>query len=185
MNTTIENILNRRSTRVFGENKISEENLKEIITAGLYAPSGHNHQPWHFSVINNKEILDKLSIEAKEVAKNLDDEFMSGLGNNEKYHAFYNAQTAILISYDSKYPTSLMDSSLAAQNMMIAAESLDVASCWLQFATLAFEGEKGEVLKKELKIPEGFIPMSFIVFGEKKLKTTKAPERREGTVSYI
>lgn len=52
MNEVINNILNRRSTRVFTEEKVDESLLKEIVNAGLYAPSSKNKQLWHFTVIS-------------------------------------------------------------------------------------------------------------------------------------
>ena len=57
MNQVIENILNRRSTRIFNEEKVDVEILKEIVKAGLHAPSSKNKQLWHFTVIQNKDVL--------------------------------------------------------------------------------------------------------------------------------
>ena len=58
MEIILDLIKNRRTTRVYKEEMISEEELEKIIEAGMWAPSGHNRQPWHFTIIENKEISD-------------------------------------------------------------------------------------------------------------------------------
>ena len=58
MNVVMENILTRRSCRMFKSDKLEKEILKEIVKAGTFAPSAMNQQPWHFTVITNKEVLD-------------------------------------------------------------------------------------------------------------------------------
>ncbi|MGL5188307.1 MAG: nitroreductase family protein, partial [Cetobacterium sp.] len=96
MNEVIKNILERRSCRIFKEEKIEKELLKEIVKAGAFAPSAMNQQPWHFTVISNKDLLDQLSFDAKEIVKTHDLEYLRNYANNEKFHIFYNAPTIIL-----------------------------------------------------------------------------------------
>ncbi|MCF0229900.1 MAG: nitroreductase family protein [Parasporobacterium sp.] len=56
------NVIEDISTvQAFTDEKVSDEDIQSIITAGINAPSALNGQPWHFSVITDKEILDKLS----------------------------------------------------------------------------------------------------------------------------
>lgn len=69
MNQVIENILNRRSTRVYTEEKVDVEILKEIVKAGLHAPSSKNKQLWHFTVIQNENILKQLDEDTKNAIK--------------------------------------------------------------------------------------------------------------------
>ena len=63
--------------------------------AGLYAPNAGN-QAWHFTVIQNKELLDRLNFAAKEAAKQLDIEGIRE-GKNEKFNCFYGAPTALWV----------------------------------------------------------------------------------------
>lgn len=69
MNSILSVIRERRTTRKFTKEQIKDEELQEIINAGLYAPSAHNQQSWNFTVIQNKEIIKELSDAAKEVCK--------------------------------------------------------------------------------------------------------------------
>ena len=67
MNEVLKAIKERRTTRKFKPEQIKEEELQSIIEADLYAPSGTNQQPWHFTVIQNKDLIDQMDFEAKEV----------------------------------------------------------------------------------------------------------------------
>lgn len=62
MNETLINIRNRRSARKFKNEQIKDEELNAILEAGQYAPSAMNQQSWHFTVIQNNELLKKLMI---------------------------------------------------------------------------------------------------------------------------
>ncbi|GFZ33162.1 nitroreductase [Clostridium zeae] len=185
MNETINSIKNRRSTRVFLPEQIKEEELQIIIDAGLSAPSAHNQQTWHFAVIQNKEILDQLSNAAKEVGKNVDDAFIQQLANNEKFHAFYNAPTVVIISGDKNGFMPEVDCAAATQNMHIAAESLGLGSCWVGYISYLLGSEKGEDYKKQLGIPATHQPYYATAIGYKKSSRSNAPTKRENTVSYI
>ena len=138
MNETMKSILSRRSTRVFMPDQIKEEELTTIIEAGLYAPSAHNQQSWNFTVVQNLELLNQLSNDAKEAAKHFDDHLIQQLANNEKFHAFYHAPTAIIISGEEKAMMPEVDCAAATENMLIAAESIGVGSCWVGFIGFVF-----------------------------------------------
>ena len=138
MNEVINNILNRRSTRVFTEEKVDESLLKEIVNAGLYAPSSKNKQLWHFTVIQNEDILNQLDQDTKAAVKKYAEEKISNpdmlknitaKANNDAYNTFYKAPVAILISRDNNDITSQDDCALASQNIMLSAESLGLGSC--------------------------------------------------------
>ena len=66
MNETIQTLLKRRSIRAYDATQIPDEDLELILQTGTYAPSGANTQPWHFSVVQNAELLEKLNSIIKE-----------------------------------------------------------------------------------------------------------------------
>lgn len=185
INETLTIIRNRRSTRIFLRDQLKDEEVKAIIEAAIYAPSGHNKQPWHFSVIQKKEILDELNINTKELAKTFDDEIIKKMGSNEKFNIFYNAPTVIIVSGGKEGLTTDADCAAATQNMLIAAESIGVGSCWVGMVSLLFRGPEGSKYREQLGIPEGYAPYYAVALGYKKLTTAKAPERKENTVNYI
>ncbi len=67
MNEVLKCIKEGITTRIFKPEQIKEEELQAIIEAGLYAPSGINKQPWHFTVIQNRDLIDEMNFEIKEV----------------------------------------------------------------------------------------------------------------------
>ncbi|WP_297639095.1 nitroreductase family protein [uncultured Clostridium sp.] len=192
MNETMKTILNRRSTRVFGEGNVKEEDIRTIMEAAVSAPSSMNTQSWHFSVIQNKEILNKLSEDAKNVAKCFDNEHIKKLANNEKFNIFYNAPVAIIVSAEEKAYESEINCAIASQNILLAAESLNLASCWIGFVGILFQSQREEdksileSYKEKLGIPEGFKPLHAIILGQKNPNASgKATEKRADTVTYV
>lgn len=185
MNETLKSIRNRRSTRGFLPEQLKDIDMQEIIDAGVYAPSANNQQPWHFTVLQNKDIIDRLSAAFKEVAGKSDNEYIRRFADNEKFHVFYNAPTVVLVYGDQNNKSASVDCAAAVENMLIAAESLEVGSCWIGLIALVLNSEAGVAFIKELGIPEGFRHMHAISFGYKKIKVTNAPARKEGTVNYV
>ncbi|MGL4760782.1 MAG: nitroreductase family protein [Sarcina sp.] len=183
-NQVIENMKNRRSTRNFNDKEISEEILKKMVEAGSYAPNGHNMQPWHFTIIQNQNILDELNIEAKENFKISDNDFIKKLGNNPKFNCFYGANTVAIISADPKSVTGNTDCILASQNFMLAGTSLGVSSCWVETGRMAFEGTNADKYRKLVEIPEGFEIVSMIVLGYSDANL-KVPERKVDIFTII
>jgi nitroreductase len=70
MNRTLEILKERRTTRKFKSEQLKDEEIEAIIEAGLYAPSAHNQQSWHFTVIQNKELIKDLNTATKNELKN-------------------------------------------------------------------------------------------------------------------
>lgn len=184
MNNVLEVLKSRRSIRAFLETQIKDEEVEAIVEAGLYAPSAKNAQPWHFTVVQNKELIDEMSVEIKENLKNSPIEFFKALGNDEKYHAFYNAPTVVIVCGQEAVPSVNADCSAAIQNMQIAAESLNIGSCWMGPTKFLFAGNKAKHYLDKLEIPEGYACQYSIVLGHKKMEPT-APPRKENTVNYI
>ncbi|MTI81386.1 MAG: nitroreductase family protein [Firmicutes bacterium] len=185
MNETIGNIKSRRSIRAFKQEQIKDEELQLILEAGLYAPSAHNQQSWHFTVIQNKEILDDLNESSKEAGKIFNDKYIQQLSNNEKFHTFYHAPTAVIISGKKDSLMPFADCAAATQNMLVAAQSIGIGSCWIGLVSLVFNGEKAKKYQDKLGIPEGYQPYHAVALGYKKVKSTKAFARKENTVNYI
>ena len=185
MNEIIQNILNRRSVRVYTEDQIKAEDLDLIINSGLFAPSACNNQPWHFSVVQNKEIMKTLSDDSKKELLKSDNEYFRKMGENEKYDIFYNAPTIIIVSGEKAALVPEIDCSAATENMMIAAESLKIGSCWIGLVTYLFKSKNAQEYIKMLEIPEGYEPYYAITLGYKKFPNPSPQPRRENTVSYI
>jgi nitroreductase len=185
MNETLKVIRSRRSTRLFNSEQIKEEELKEIIDAGIYAPSATNKQPWHFTVVQNKEMLDRLNESFKELAKKSDNDYIKRVGEKERFHVFYKAPTVIFVSGDVQNHSAAVDCAAAVENMLIASESMNIGSCWIGFIAYLLNSEEGREFVKELGIPEGYRQIHAVALGYKKINLTNAPARKENSVNYI
>lgn len=184
VNETLKVIKQRRSIRNFKDEQIKDEELQAILEAGLYAPNAGN-QAWHFTAIQNHELLDRLNHAAKEAAKQMDMEHLRELGNNEQFDCLYGAPTLIIVSGNEQSPVPLdADCAAATQNLLLAAESLGLGSCWIFFVLLAFYSPQGPQLRKALKIPEGYKPYNSALFGYKN-ETVTAVDRKCDLITYI
>lgn len=185
MRDTLQVIRERRTTRKFKAEQIKEEELQAIIEAGAYAPSAHNKQSWNFTVIQNSELIKELNIESKKAAKGFKDDIIQKMANNDKFDAFYGAPTVIIVSGDNSGMLPGVDCAAATENMLIAAESLDIGSCWNGFVSILLNSEKGSEYKTKLNIPEGYTPYYAVLLGYKDVKVNNAPERKANSVQFI
>ena len=185
MNETIKNILNRRSTRKFQQIQIKDEELETILNAGKYAPTAFNQQSWHFTVVQNKEILERITEVFRDVLSKCDNSFLVSLAKSKDFSAFYKAPTFIIVTADEKAHAPIHDATLALGNMLLAAESLGIGACWLHSVNLVFATDEGKKLKEELGIPEGYIPVGSGAFGYKDVKSINPAPRKDNTVNII
>jgi nitroreductase len=183
MNETIKTLLNRRSIRAYKEEQLKEEELKTILEAGQYAPTAINEQSWHFTVVQNKELLNKINSVCKAMLQGMGGP-MGERARSENFSVFYNAPTFILISGDEQSIAPQINCSLAMQNMFLSAEAQDIGSCWIHAVTNFTKSEAGKTLMKELQIPEGFNIYSAGAFGYKAMEGSAAP-RKENTITIL
>jgi len=187
-NPVIENILTRRSIRDYLETPLSEQTIRKIIDAGRYAPTGLNFQPWRFVVVQNKEVCKMLSNYAQPIlVKNLEGRNDAGAVNFLKrvqdinFSLFYNAPVLILVIGTKNNALTDYDCSMCAGNMMLAAHSLGIGSCWIGGAAVI---QQSEELMTELKIPQNYKIIAPLIFGYPKTMP-QIPEKREPEIFWI
>ncbi|WP_371379701.1 nitroreductase family protein [Sporomusa aerivorans] len=184
-NEVLATIKKRRSIRAFQEKQITEEELQTVLEAARYAPSAGNQQLWHFTVIQDQQLLAELNVSAKAGAAVIDNEHIQQLAKNEKFNIFFGASTVVLVSGKEDGLEIESDCAAATQNMLLAAESIGLGSCWVDLTLFAFLGEKSEYYKEKLGVPAGYRPFSSVVLGYKKVEAVNAPHRKEDVVNYI
>lgn len=145
---TMDAILTRRSIRKYLPEPVSREMIEDILKAGMSAPSAGDEQPWHFIIIDRRELLEKIS-EMHPYAKMLK-----------------NAPAALLICADQNIPKFrdfwVQDCSAASENMLLAAHDLGLGAVWVG----VYPAEKLVTGIRELfEIPEHVIPFSAIAIG--------------------
>ena len=157
MNETMQTILHRRVIRRFDERQIDEELLQQILQAGLYAPSAGGKQGVIFAVCQDKEVNERLgkikranSNPHMATAKNYVSKEQPSIADDPKLiNAFYDAPTVITMFAPKNFLFSVDDCAVAAENMMLAADSLGIGSCYIGQGWTAFADSYGqEVLRK-------------------------------------
>lgn len=148
-------VLSRRSIRHYEERTIPQEVLNKILEAGRKAPTADNRQPWHFIVITDSEIKEKL----------LQDEYTIRAASFIKEAPVTIVGCGLIREddYTRKWGTiySILDTTLALQNMVIAAWAMGVGSCWIGVQATPFE----EIVRRLLKIPKDWKIIALISFG--------------------
>ncbi|MCD8322454.1 MAG: nitroreductase family protein [Oscillospiraceae bacterium] len=196
-NETIECLINRQSCRKYLAKSIDPEIVEAIVTAGTYAPSAGGGQPWTITVLSNKEKLAHFGeLMTADLAAHVPG-FQPGKivdNHGTRGHILCGADFAPLLIVVSEAPhqrTPIISSALACENMMIAAQSLGIASCWLGAVTAnliapAQGAADGDPLLKSL-VPEGNVLVGAIAFGYPAPDGFRKPRvpRRQGAVVYL
>ncbi|MFZ5759278.1 MAG: nitroreductase family protein [Thermodesulfobacteriota bacterium] len=122
-------IRTRRSIREFTAEPVAADDLREIIRAGIWAPSGLNNQPWRFVVVTTDELRRQLA------------------ETTHYRHIVLAAQALIAVYLDQEAMYDEVKDHQAAgaciQNMLLAAEALDLGAVWL-----------GQILKNKVRVNE-------------------------------
>ncbi len=134
-----EAIITRRSTRKYKPDPVEQEKLKKIIEAGRHAPSGGNNQTNHFLVVQNPDVIKKIITLAEvafakmEANENTYPSLRNSILASKKggYVFSYRAPVLIIVANRKDYGNNMADSVAAIENMMIAANALDLGSCWI------------------------------------------------------
>jgi nitroreductase/NAD-dependent dihydropyrimidine dehydrogenase PreA subunit len=157
-------ILNRRSVRNYKDQPVPESIIRRVLEAGRFAPSAGNCQPWKFVVVTNKSLIHDMDEAVWGVMNTLykmytNDETVKGLaagyeadpnpglydprimlggaGGVAKRNlpVFLNAPAVILIAADHRAISGAdINVGICGQNMILAANSLDIRACWVGFS---------------------------------------------------
>jgi nitroreductase len=145
----LDGIYTRRSVRLYTDEPVKREDLMEIITAGTWAPSGLNNQPWRFAAVRDRRLRAEIA----------------GL---TKYHRIIEdapVVIAVFVDRDAMYHEVKDHQAMGAciQNMLLAAHALGLGAVWL-----------GEILKNAekvrgiLELPESLELMAVVAVGHPK-----------------
>ncbi|HCI56347.1 MAG TPA: nitroreductase family protein [Bacteroidales bacterium] len=157
-----EGLLTRRSIRKYTGEKIDEKDIELIIKAGMYAPSANNRRPWHFIVIADRNVLDKIM----------------------KFHPnasmLKEASHAIVVCGDLEKQHAagyyLLDCSAATQNILLAAHSLGFGAVWVGIEP---RQERVKALTEILNLPVNIRPVALVSIGVPAEKPETMPHRFE------
>lgn len=155
MNETINAIMERFSVRKYTGEKVSAEDQKAILDAGLAAPSAANRQPWMFTVYEDRAGILEMEKFLVDGALAGGDEAAKQRLKDRDYKIFFDAPLLVFVTSKLDGHFDMMDCGIAIQNMVIAAQSLGYGSIVIGGPNGALTGPKGEYFTQLLKFPEG------------------------------
>ena len=153
MNEVIRCLCERRSCRSYGPTQVEEDKLQAILKAGTYAASGMGRQPAKIIVLQKKEDIDAL------------EELNAAIMGRPGTHPFYGAPTVCIVLTQADVYTGLEDASLVMGNLMNAAHSLGVDSCWIHRAKEEFESEEGKEILRKLGVEGNYEGIGNLIIG--------------------
>ncbi len=172
-NETLECLKTRRSIRKYQQKQISDEQLDAILEAAVYAPTGAGKQAPVIVVVQDPELLKKISKMNAEVAA----------GPGATMDPFYGAPTvAIVLADKTAAPTWMEDAALVAGNILNAAHSVGVDSCYIYRAKEVFESEEGQALLKDWGLNENYVGVANCILGYRDCDMPTPAPRKENYV---
>lgn len=171
-NEVLKAMKERRSIRSFKPDAVPQEIIDEIIEAGLYAASGKNRQGAVIVEVTDKKLRDRIMEMNREIG-----------GWDEGFDPFYGAPAMLIVLGDKSVPTYVYDGSLVMGNLMLAAHTLGIGSCWIHRAKQEFESEEGKAILRELGVEGDFEGIGHCAIGYPAEKKGDIP-RKENRVFY-
>lgn len=166
MNEVIKCIKERRSIRSYKSEVPSDEVINTLLDAAVWAPSASNTQPWHFTVITDKELLEELDSRAKPpLLENIQSEKYRKMISDPNYKILFDAPCLIMVSSATAQYFGHHDCGCAVQNICLAAHSLGLGTCIIGFLNHLLLRPEGADLLKRLNLPDGYRPCVGITVG--------------------
>lgn len=188
-------ILTRRSTRKFKNEIPTRELIEKVIEAGRYAPSGSNSQSTHFIVITDVDTLTTLKNLVKQEFSKMEvteGTYVSiknsiNAAKSGQYEFHYGAPVFIVTANRRGYGNAMADSACALENMMIAANALDLGSCWINQLHWLDENEtiRNFMIEKGLAENETITGGLILGYPEKGLPERSPLTRKGNPITWV
>lgn len=165
-------IRRRRSIRKYEPRQIAFQDLEKIIDAGTYAPNAGGGQRSMIVGIHDASLAEKLgrmnvacmdrsrlagSYVSKEQPSIIDDPTIKS--------GFYGAPTVCAIFCQRDFLYSIPDAFCIAENMVLAATELGIASCIIARGEETFSSPEGEAFLAEWNVPQNYVCRAFVLLG--------------------
>lgn len=172
MKSTLKDLKERRSIRSYKKEQISDELLEVILEAGTYAPTGMGLQSPIMVVVQNPQIISKLS--------KMNAAVMGADGD-----PFYGAPTVVIVLADKNRGTYKEDGALVMGNLLNAAHAVGVGSCWIHRAKEVFEMEEGRKMLREWGIGDNYEGIGNCILGYIEGEQPAAKPRKEDYIIKV
>jgi nitroreductase len=182
----------RHSIRKYTKQQIRREDLETILEAGNYAPNAGGGQRSMMVGVHNPQLTTKIgkmnlaqfdrskllgSYVSKEQPSNIDDPAIK--------NGFYGAPSVVVIFGQDNFTFRVADAFCCAENMVLQATELGIASCIISRGEETFQSPEGQKLLKEWEIPDNYSAICFVILGYIDGEQPHSKPRREGRVRIV
>ena len=171
-NETLHTLETRRSCRAYQPQQITEEELAAVLRAGMYAPSAKNLQSARIVVVQDAAARAELTR-------------MNAAVMGSDKDPMYGAPTILLVVADAHNPNAVADGSLVMGNLMNAAASLGLGSCWINRAKEELETEEGKALLRQWGLEGDYIGVGHCILGYPAEEPKPAAPRKAGYIVRV
>ena len=152
MKETLNDLKTRRSCRAYRPEQIKKNELEAVLEAGTYAPSGMGKQGSMIVVVQDQDLIKKISkMNADIMGADMD--------------PFYGAPTVLVVFSDTEIPTYRDDGALVIGNILNAAHAVGLGSCMIYRAREVFSTDEGKAMKKKWGVPDSYEGIGNCVIG--------------------
>ncbi len=207
-----ETIYKRRSNRIFSSKPLPDQLVRRVIEAGRFAPSHGNNEPWSFIVINDRAEMDKIAGMIDPFYRYLSRFYFSGKTNPvtrallslssfllpplmdqramtggrailKPRDVFLGAPCLVFLLGDKRGVNNMyVDIGICGQNMVLAAHSLGLVTCWMSFAGVA--AKMLPWLKRYLGVKWPYVPVTAIVMGYPRVNADSMVKRELPRITW-
>lgn len=169
-NQVLEALKNRRSIRKYKTEQIKDEELNAVLEAGTYAPTGMGTQSPLMVVVQDKGTIARLSKMSAAFTADPDGD------------PFYGAPTVVIVLADSTNRNGFADGCLVMGNLMNAAYSIGLGSCWINRAREMFDTAEGRKMLRGWGVEDKYVGVGSCILGYADCPHPEAKPRKEGYV---
>jgi nitroreductase len=165
MNAVIQSLKERRAIRKYLPRQITDEELNEVLEAGIYAPTGHGWQSPVIVAVKDRDTIAQL------------ERMNANIMGKPEMKPFYGAPTVLVVLAEKRRPTYVCDGSLVLGNLMNAAHAIGLGSCWIHRAKEEFESAEGKALLQKWGIRGDYEGIGHCILGYPDESPEAAPRK--------
>lgn len=173
MANTLEDLKTRRSCRSYEPRQITEEELQQVLEAGMYAPTGMGKQSPVIVAVQDKDAIETLR------------KMNAAILGAPEADPFYGAPTVLVVLADRSRPTYLYDGSCVMANLLNAAHAVGLGSCWIHRAREEFDSDEGKALLKQWGVEGDYEGIGHCILGYRADAEPAPAPRKDNYVHYV
>jgi nitroreductase len=185
-------IKSRHSIRKYTDRQVSREDMEKILEAGNFAPNAGGGQRSMMVGVRNKELTTKIGImnlakfdRSKLAGSYVSKEQPSSIDDPTMKNGFYGAPSVIAIFGQNNFMFREADAFCCAENMILQATELGIASCIISRGAETFVSPEGQALLKEWEVPDNYSAICFVILGYIDGEQPHTKPRKPGRVRVI